>query len=182
MNRLSIKVDERIELVQAEIFHGEDLYNVIDQNREHLRAFLTFIDIITEPAHETAFIKKMMNEFAQGTGRLFLIFVDGELSGTLDLHAINQGFKKAEIGYWLKKDINGQGIMTKSVIALCDFAFNQMGLNKLSISADVDNIGSNKVAEKAGFEFIGMDKQDVLLYGEFRDMNRYALLKEDYKR
>lgn len=181
MNRLSIKVDERIELVQAEIFLGEDLYHVIDQNRTHLKEFLTFIDDIREPAHEIAFIKKMLNEQAQGTGRLFLIFVESEISGTLDLHDINQVFKKAEIGYWLKADLNGQGIMTKAVIALCDFAFNQLGLNKLSISADVDNVGSNKVAEKAGFEFVGVDKQDVVLYGEFRDMNRYSLLKEDFK-
>ncbi|WP_414047573.1 hypothetical protein ACMGE7_01255 [Macrococcus equi] len=66
MKILSIKVDERIELVQAEYFHAEELYHLIDNNRDHLREYLAFIDLITEPAIETAFIKKMLNEFAQG--------------------------------------------------------------------------------------------------------------------
>ncbi|MGV2928460.1 GNAT family protein [Macrococcus capreoli] len=180
MNRLSIKVDERIELVQAEYFHAEELFQLIDNNREHLREYLTFIDLITEPANETAFINKMLTEFAQGTGRLFLIFVNGELSGTIDLHAIDQVHKKAEIGYWLRKDFTGQGITTKSVRTLCDFAFYQLGLNKLTIKVDIENEASNKVAEKVGFELSGIDKQDVLLYGEFRDMHRYSLLKQDF--
>ncbi|WP_414045053.1 GNAT family N-acetyltransferase [Macrococcus equi] len=180
MKRLSIKVDERIELVQAEYFHAEELYHLIDDNRDHLREYLAFIDLITEPAIETAFIKKMLNEFAQGTGRLFLIFVNGELSGALDLHAIDQVHKKAEIGYWLRKDFTGQGITTRSVRTLCDFAFYQLGLNKLTIKVDIDNVASNRVAKKAGFEFVGVDKQEVILYDEFRDMNRYSLLKKDF--
>ncbi|MDC2815584.1 GNAT family protein [Leuconostoc suionicum] len=41
--------------------------------------------------------------------------------------------------------------MTKSVRKICEYAFENIGLNKLSLFADVENIGSNAVAKHACF-------------------------------
>ena len=46
--------------------------------------------------------------------------------------------------------------------------------------ADVNNIASCKVAEKAGFKFVATDYEDVFNGESFRDMNRYVLLKRDF--
>ncbi|TDM25829.1 N-acetyltransferase [Macrococcoides caseolyticum] len=180
MYHFSMKVDKDIELVQPEVTYAEALFNVLDQNRLYLREYLSFIDYVKEVEHETQFIKMMLTRQAEGTGRLFLIFINGSLQGTIDLHAISNEHKKAEIGYWISKSYSGKGITTKAVRSICDFGFNTLGLNKISLIADTENQGSNKVALKSGFTFVCTDVEDIMHYGTLRDMNRYALLKKDF--
>jgi ribosomal-protein-alanine N-acetyltransferase len=57
----------------------------------------------------------------------------------------------AEIGYWLAKPWWGRGIMTAAVTALCDHAFQQLGISRITAGVFVGNAGSARVLEKAGF-------------------------------
>ena len=70
--------------------------------------------------------------------------------------------------------------MTQAVHKITEIGFDDLGLNKLSIIAVAENIASNKVAQKSGYEFVATLKEEQLLYGEFRDINRYALLKKEF--
>ncbi|TDM07932.1 GNAT family N-acetyltransferase [Macrococcus lamae] len=181
MTIFKLAVDDHITLVQPELFLAEDLFNVLDNNREHLREFLDFVDMTKEVSDERLYIKMMLEKQAAETGRLFLIYYDEQLVGTIDLHNIDRNNKKAEIGYWLDKNYNGRRITTKCVTKVCEIAFQYMRLNKLTIIAEVGNQGSNKVALNAGFTIVGTDKDDVYRNDQFCDMNRYALLKKDFK-
>src|SRR5699024_175603 len=98
------------------------------------------------------------------------------------LHMIDSKNKRAEIGYMIHSSFAGKGIMTKAVRKITEIAFDDLGLNKVSIIAIVENIASNKVAQKSGFEFVATLKEEQFLYGEFRDINRYALLKRDFEK
>ncbi|MCC9606837.1 GNAT family N-acetyltransferase [Blastopirellula sp. JC733] len=60
--------------------------------------------------------------------------------------------EKAEIGYWLAVDRWGQGIMTKVVRELTDFAFREYRLQKIYAEVVTTNIGSRRVLEKAGYQ------------------------------
>ena len=117
---------------------------------------------------------------ANGTDKLFFIAYKDKLIGTIDLHFIHPKVKKAEIGYWVHADYTQKGVASKAVRALCQYAFEVLELNKLTIMADVRNIGSNKVAQNCGFTFLGTRPQDALIYGEYQDMNEYYLLKEPF--
>jgi len=74
--------------------------------------------------------------------------------GTCDYHTIDWNKSIGEIGYVINYDYWGNGYMTKACKALVDFGFNHLGLNKVVISHDVDNIGSRRVIEKSGFKFL----------------------------
>ncbi|WP_276532878.1 GNAT family N-acetyltransferase [Enterococcus malodoratus] len=100
----------------------------------------------------------------------------------MDIHTIDKKVGKWEIGYWLHSSYTSRGIISKSVQAICNLAFNEFGLNKLSIFADVENLPSNRVAQKCGFSLTSIEQQDALLYGKLRDMNHYTLLKEQYEK
>ncbi|MDV7698775.1 GNAT family N-acetyltransferase [Chryseobacterium soli] len=56
-----------------------------------------------------------------------------------------------EIGYTLGKDYWGKGIATKVSRALVKYCFSATGGNEVVAVTDLDNIGSQKVLEKAGF-------------------------------
>jgi RimJ/RimL family protein N-acetyltransferase len=56
----------------------------------------------------------------------------------------------AEIGYWMRRDARGRGLMTRAVVLLARYAFEQ-GAARVFLRADPENVASCRVAEKAGF-------------------------------
>lgn len=157
------------------------LFELVDSDREHIREFLDFVDTTKEPSDEINYINMKLSGHIKGTDRLFLISYEDELVGSIDLHFIDSRNKKAEIGYWIHSSQAKKGNTTKCVKKVCQIAFEEMGLNKLSIVADTENVGSNAVALKSGFSFVGTDKEDIVMYDKLRDMNKYSLLKSEFK-
>ncbi len=55
-------------------------------------------------------------------------------------------------------------------------------INRLEIEADVNNVGSRRIAEKCGFVAEGIKKQSSYVNGTYNDNVLLALVKEDYHR
>jgi len=89
--------------------------------------------------------------------------------------------RKTEIGYWLSEQYQKQGIVTKAVDKLCEFAFNTLGLNRVQIKCAVGNIPSKNIPKRLGFKLEGIERQGELLTGNvFTDLEIYSKLKSDY--
>jgi RimJ/RimL family protein N-acetyltransferase len=56
----------------------------------------------------------------------------------------------AEVGYWIRRDARGRGLMTRAVVLVSRHAF-AAGAARVALRADPENVGSCRVAEKAGF-------------------------------
>ena len=84
------------------------------------------------------------------------ILVNGEPSGMIDLHKLVPN-KKAEIGYWLASKYQGRGIVTKSVTALCQYAFSELNLQYIDLLVAVGNDKSSNVAKRCGFKLMGIE-------------------------
>ncbi|MBM7690245.1 GNAT family N-acetyltransferase [Enterococcus ureilyticus] len=175
-----LEIDESLSLVQPTLSMAHELFEVIDSDRKHLRKFLDFVDTTTSFEQQEQYIKMKLEGYINETDRLFLIAFDQNIIGCIDLHFIDTNNKKAELGYWLHSSQTNKGIMSKVVKKVCAIAFEDMGLNKLSIRADTENKASNAVAVKNGFSFVGTDKSDIIMYDKFRDLNKYSLLKTDF--
>lgn len=94
---------------------------------------------------------------------------------------IDKTNESGEIGYILHPDFWGKGIMTKAVGEILDYGFNQLKLNKIWATTDVENIGSEKVMQKAGMTNEGLLRQDIKLEDGFRDTLVYSILYSEYK-
>ncbi|ALS36555.1 ribosomal-protein-serine acetyltransferase [Enterococcus rotai] len=175
-----LEIDESLSLVQPTLEMAQELFEVVDSDRDHLRRFLDFVDSSTSFEPQEHYIKMKLEGYIKGTDRLFIIAFDQKIIGCIDLHFIDTNNKKAELGYWLHSSQTNKGFMTKVVKKVCAIGFEDMGLNKLSIRADTENKASNAVALKSGFSFVGTDKAEVIMYNEFRDLNKYSLLKADF--
>jgi ribosomal-protein-alanine N-acetyltransferase len=79
---------------------------------------------------------------------------DRKMIGTCDIFKVNWLTLTGEIGYVIHRDYWGKGIMTKACKAVIRFGFSQLGLKTIEIGHDVNNIGSQRVIEKCGFEFV----------------------------
>jgi len=70
----------------------------------------------------------------------------GGLNVDIDLpHAIG------EVGYRVNPEARGRGVATSAVGLVADWAFGPLGLARLDLGADTRNLGSLRVAAKAGF-------------------------------
>ena len=87
----------------------------------------------------------------------------------------------AELGYWLAEPYWGQGIMTSAVIAITEFGFRELGLNRIYAEPYASNPASVRVLEKAGFEFEGRLCASVVKNGKVLDQLMYAKVREGIK-
>jgi len=149
-----IEVEPGLRLKQLEISQAERVFNIIDQNREYLGKWLPFPDKTHEVNDSKLFIELMLKERANNQQYGYGIELNGEIVGHISLMHLKDD-KDSEIGFWIASEAAGKGIVTKAANTLTDFGFNSLGLPKIIIRAHPDNVGSNRVAQKAGYKFIG---------------------------
>ncbi|MBN2048657.1 MAG: GNAT family N-acetyltransferase [Anaerolineaceae bacterium] len=79
----------------------------------------------------------------------------GKVIGGCGVHPRNWAVPAFEIGYWLRTGYEGKGFMSEAVRALTQFAFEQLGANRVMIRADERNQRSKAVALRCGYTYEG---------------------------
>lgn len=72
--------------------------------------------------------------------------------GAIRLEHISPAGKSAELGYFLHRAYWRKGLMTEAVESLVALARFGLGMEKLTIITHAENIASQRVAEKTGFQ------------------------------
>jgi ribosomal-protein-alanine N-acetyltransferase len=114
--------------------------------------------------------------------RLLIVDKQDDILGSLWHFKGAPYFNAREIGYILyKSDLRRSGIVSEAVAMLCDYLFKSRLLNRLEIRMNVDNIASEKVAVKCGFQKEGIARQASFSHGRHVDVNVYALLRREWE-
>ena len=93
--------------------------------------------------------------------------------------AIDPVNRSGEIGYWLRADRGGRGIMTACCRVLVAHGFERLALNRIVIAAATENTKSRAIPERLGFRFEGVLRQPEWLYDRFVDHAVYSLLRSE---
>lgn len=116
-----------------------------------------------------------------GTALLYGLFsAAGELVGVIDLHEINRTNGNAQIGYWLTKQAEGRGLMSRACRAVLGMAFGALALERVEIRCAVGNHRSCAIPERLGFQFEGVLRHAEALHGGYVDLRLYSLLASEY--
>jgi len=95
----------------------------------------------------------------------------------VDVKNINWEVPKAELGYFIDKHYEGQGITTIASRLVVDHIVSEYKFIKLLCRASTRNKGSIAVILKNGFELEGTIKKDYrTTKGEIVDLNYYGRL------
>lgn len=173
-------VDELTFLSLLETKDSEKLYDLIDRNRTHLGEWLKFPSVTTHADDSKAFIERTRMRYAQNDGYWLGIWSNNELVGSIGYLYLDRENKKTEIGYWLGKEYEGNGIISNSVKALIDYAFKELNLNKVEIGAATENIKSRAIPEKLGFKREGELRDYEYINGRFLNRVIYGLNSEEW--
>lgn len=157
-----------------------ELFRTVDANRSHLRRWLTWVDATRQEEHSLSFILHARQEQEEQRSLSLGIFRQGQLIGGIGMTAWNHPLRKAEIGYWLIKEAEGQGIAQQCARHFIKFLFENLELNKLEIHHLPGNTRSAKVAQALGFRIEGLLRDSFLVNGSFQDLVVTGLLRREW--
>jgi len=109
---------------------------------------------------------------------LSLLVVDAEnddLLGSVGAR-VDRENERAEIGYWVAREARGRGVASSAVVLLGTWLFGALELARLQIHTEVDNVASQRVAERAGFRREGVLRSYELIEGRPIDVVMFAAL------
>jgi [ribosomal protein S5]-alanine N-acetyltransferase len=110
----------------------------------------------------------------------FAILDDGEIAGTVNLfNIVRESLQSGTIGYWVDHGRNGRGLATGAVAQIVDYAFEDLDLHRVEAATLVDNVTSQRVLEKNGFERIGLARRFLRIDDEWRDFFLFQRLADD---
>lgn len=94
---------------------------------------------------------------------------------------LNPVFKHAELGYWIGKPFWGSGYATEAARLVLEYAFNQIGLQRVHAHHMSRNPASGKVLLKIGMKHEGCLRQHILKWNKFEDIDMYGILQSEYR-
>ncbi|MFI9271163.1 GNAT family N-acetyltransferase [Kitasatospora sp. NPDC052896] len=137
----------------------EDATALADAARDALLRRFTSL-AVADPTEARAWIDVQRHGWRTGERLAFAVFaarsdaVEGELLGQTVLKRNSEaGQGVAEVGYWTSAPARGRAVAPRALEALTRWAFASYELDRLELFHRVDNHGSCRVAEKAGYPF-----------------------------
>lgn len=174
------KIDENLSLKLIELSDAKDIFRLTDDSREYLREWLPWLDFTKSEEDTKAFIQSCLKGYAENVSMNTVVLYKNEIAGVVGFNKIDWTNKIATIGYWLGQEYQGNGIMTKAVEALVNYAIYDLKLNRITIQAAVENQKSRSIPERLGFVYEGKIRQVEWLYDHYVDHNVYGMLADDW--
>lgn len=106
-----------------------------------------------ERSHAVAHLERARTHWGTGEGALFVIEGDAPC-GLIELRLHEAGH--ASIGYWLAAAARGRGLATEALRLVSGWGLGTLGLARISLTTDPDNVASQRVAERAGYQREGV--------------------------
>ena len=120
----------------------------------------------------------MVSEHDGKDGVFRAIEAEGKIVGNISVEQKSDVYcKDGEIGYLLLTECQSKGIMTEAVHQICDIAFSELDIFRITGLVFAPNIASMRVLEKNGFACEGLQKDAVYKDGQIYDLYLFGKLK-----
>lgn len=159
---------------------AEAVYEVVDRNRDHLQTFMHWMtaEYSLESARE--FIARGISRTDDGQGFGYGIFRHDRLIGSIGFVHFDWNARKTEIGYWIDKAEEGKGIVSEACRVLINYAFVELGMNRIEIRCSTENRRSAAIPERFGFQKEGILRESEMRNGKLHDFAIYGLLSDEW--
>ncbi len=172
---------ERVLLTPVDPADGPELWTVVDGSRWHLERWLPWVPFNNTPEASQRYAEACAADWDAGRAVRFGIRdrATRALLGVVGLDSCVHLHRSCELGYWLRLDATGRGLMTESAQACVDFALDRMGVHRIRCAAATDNYPSLRVIARLGFRFEGIARQAEFVGGRWVDHAVFGRLSTD---
>ena len=166
------------------------LFRLVDESRRFLSEHLPWPDECRSAEDVASRIESWDMQAQMANGACWGVFEkipaekSGEppcekIAGCIMLGWVQWKHRSATVSFWLGERFCGRGLATEALLLAAGEAF-AMGLNRLELTASVNNPKSAAVARRAGFSEEGVCREYECLHGRFEDHVRFSLLARDF--
>lgn len=169
-----ITINDTLELRAVEEQHVTPLHQLVLKNKSWLQQSLNWPQFVASEEDTCKNVQGNMMLHQRGYAKMFLIFAQENVVGVISFNQIEPLNKAAYIGYWLDEEHQGKGIMSQALQALIHHYAQRQEIRRFVIKCRVENVESNQVALRNGFQLEGCMQQAEFLNGDYYDVNLYA--------
>lgn len=131
--------------------------------------------------------KWFINDYAvsaqkTGTGIEFAIEKNNIFVGCIDIKRADWLNGNCEIGYWAVPEHRGRGYMSQALDILSRWVLVEQGFVRVEVTIGVENLSSQRVAEKAGFTREGIARQAGRVKSGRVDLIVFSRISSDLNR
>lgn len=139
-------------------------------------------DCLTKPAFNRR-IERQSREWRQGRSYNFLTVrqADNRIIGGVSLSRVLRGVAQSGmIGYWVGEPYARKGHTTQAVSLLLDYAFGDLGLNRVEAATLPHNKASRTLLQRLNFNEEGFMRKYLRINGAFQDHVLYAMISDEW--
>jgi len=93
---------------------------------------------------------------------------------------VRGAFQSAYLGYYAHEAHARQGFMREAIEQVLDHSFSALGLHRVEANIQPGNAPSIALARGAGFRLEGFSPRYLLIGGQWRDHERYAITADEW--
>ena len=123
-------------------------------------------------------VEKQLEKLGPEKAWFLILKKDGSKIGFLVMRTGPFGW---QIGYVLVPSERGKGYCTEAVQLAVDYLFMSKEIVRVQAGTFTDNMASQKVLEKSGFQREGIIRKGLFAWGKWEDVYIYSLLREEWK-
>ncbi|MBB1486598.1 GNAT family N-acetyltransferase [Oceanospirillum sediminis] len=169
-----INISEHITLEPLAVSDAEAIFLLIDSSRESLSQYLYWVDSVTDIATTRKYIQSRVCSGLDGAAWYRIKFLS-ENVGVFGIKSVDVEKQRAEIGYWLHSDYQGNGIITQSVSGIAQHLKRNRAVRYLEIRCLEKNKASIAVAVRAGGQHSGTISGYNTIGGALQDLYIYTV-------
>ena len=129
-----------------------------------------------DEAEAAAYAGEWAGHWRAGRRAGFALVRRDEVVGRLTLRGVDLEQASAEVTYWVLASARGEGLAPRAVERLVAWAFDDLGLHRLTLVHSTANEASCRVATKSGFALEGTARSSLLHDDGWHDMHLHARL------
>ena len=167
----------KVQIFSMAELHRQAFYSFIEENRDYHEPWVYH-------QQDDRYFDAYLLGNKKGSCKSFFIFkLEGnELVGIVNINNIMRGsLSMASLGYYGCAEYGGRGYMREGLELVIDYAFHDLGLNRLEANIQPNNFVSKHLIKRLGFRYEGYSVNYLKINGVWCDHERYALLHDDYR-
>ncbi|NVD08248.1 GNAT family N-acetyltransferase [Vibrio sp. JPW-9-11-11] len=154
---------DRLKLLPPSMEYQPLMLEAILESQDELGAYLPWVPYALTEAESIENTQQAINNFENFEGELRYSIIEkstGRFLGAIGLIIRDKSVPFFEIGYWMRSSSVGNGFISEAVKAIESYAFNELNANRVEIKAAEQNLKSRMVAERGGYTFEGILRND----------------------
>jgi len=152
-------IETHLKIIEEKEF--KDFFQLINNNKERLKRYFPVTVQKNENIHLTIdYLKELTEKTKNRETYVYGIYTQKILIGVIFIKNIDWRIPKCELGYFIDKDYEGKGLMSKVIDDTIKYCFEKLKIEKIFLKIASENTRSKRVAEKKGFILEGILRKE----------------------